>query len=327
MRQYPNAFPHLMAISFPLLFLIGPTIWVYTNKLSNDNHDWSLFHFIPVAVVFLIFSDFYFQSAEYKLEWLDEAREVGLPLKYNIVWTAACLHIFWYFYQVLKKLRAYQSFLENCHSNLARVNLKWITFFSSTNSILWLSYLVVFILFQLNILSDPYGIIDKLFALGQGILIYGIGYHVLSKPEVFREYNPAKIEKSDEAKYEKTGLTEQKVQERLAGLMDLMEKERPYLNPDLTLNDLAKLVDTSPRQLSQIINQGLGKKFYEFVNEFRVEESKKLLEEGELKMLGVAYDSGFKSKSTFNEAFKRFAGLTPSEYLKRKVMRQSAIKF
>jgi YesN/AraC family two-component response regulator len=96
-----------------------------------------------------------------------------------------------------------------------------------------------------------------------------------------------------------------------------MEKEKPWLDPELTLSDLAAQFQLNPVQLSALVNNGIGKNFNDFVNEYRVEAIKKRLDAGASKqfsLLGIAYECGFNSKATFNRAFKKHAGVTPGEY-------------
>ena len=99
----------------------------------------------------------------------------------------------------------------------------------------------------------------------------------------------------------------------------MMERERPYRDPDLTLADLVDRLDTTPHKLSEVLNSELGQTFYDFVNSYRVEEVRRRLAEARSKsltVLTVAMDAGFASKSTFNQVFKRLTGHTPSAYRK-----------
>jgi AraC-like DNA-binding protein len=98
-----------------------------------------------------------------------------------------------------------------------------------------------------------------------------------------------------------------------------MQEKKSYLDPELTLSQLAKDLDIGRSQLSQLINDGIGDNFYDFINKYRVEQVKQLMTDPRVKhfsMLGIALEAGFKSKSTFNLIFKRFTGLTPTEYRK-----------
>jgi AraC-like DNA-binding protein len=94
-------------------------------------------------------------------------------------------------------------------------------------------------------------------------------------------------------------------------------KNKPYLDADLTLNDLASQVQVSSRQLSTLINAELGKSFFDLINSYRIEEAKRILRESKdrkLTVLEVMYQAGFNSKSSFNTAFKKYTGSTPTAF-------------
>ena len=97
----------------------------------------------------------------------------------------------------------------------------------------------------------------------------------------------------------------------------MMEEEKPYLNNDLSATGLAKMVQISRHELSEILNMEFGQNFYDFINEYRVKEFQKrivLPENDHLTIMAVAVDSGFNSKSSFNSFIKKFTGTTPSRY-------------
>lgn len=96
-----------------------------------------------------------------------------------------------------------------------------------------------------------------------------------------------------------------------------IQMEKPYLNPQLTLERFARLVQASPRQVSFVINRYFQQNFHEYINRFRIEEAKRLLRDSEyqeLTILEIAQRAGFNSKATFNRFFKSFVGITPSTY-------------
>ncbi|MGB3182478.1 MAG: helix-turn-helix domain-containing protein [Cyclobacteriaceae bacterium] len=106
--------------------------------------------------------------------------------------------------------------------------------------------------------------------------------------------------------------------EKAAALAIYMETEKPYLDPELTLVSLAARLGMSRRELSDVINQGLNLRFNDFVNGYRVVETKRLIADGKhktLSLLGLAYEAGFNSKATFNRAFKKAENRSPTEYL------------
>ena len=124
----------------------------------------------------------------------------------------------------------------------------------------------------------------------------------------------------EKEKYQFSTLPKEKAIEYLDIMNQHMLNEKPYLNPDLTLVGLSDQLDMPHTILSQIMNNIVKQNFYEYVNNFRVEEFKRLANDQHnrhLKILSLAYDSGFKSKTTFNTTFKKFTGITPSEYMKQ----------
>ncbi len=126
------------------------------------------------------------------------------------------------------------------------------------------------------------------------------------------------------ASYARSGLGAVE-KEALAGtIRAAMRDDRLYLNPDLRLGDLAAAVGSTPNHVSQVLNQDYGLNFFDFVNEYRVEEVKRRLAggPGELTILGIALDSGFTSKSSFNRIFKKHAGKTPSAWMAEHVPSQ-----
>jgi AraC-like DNA-binding protein len=147
-----------------------------------------------------------------------------------------------------------------------------------------------------------------------------IEYRVRQIQEINAELDSLKKEKKNK-KYEGSRLTDKQSEIYLVNLIRFMELEKPYLEEDLTLKELADRTGIPLRDLSRIINEKLHKNFSDFINFYRVEEAKHLLLlEGsrEMTILDIAFEVGFNSKSNFNSAFKRHTGITPSLYKKRK---------
>ena len=97
----------------------------------------------------------------------------------------------------------------------------------------------------------------------------------------------------------------------------LFETRKIYTNPELTLSILAKELNIRPQLLSQFINDNLNKSFTQFINEYRIDEAKRLLKEStQFKIDAVGFESGFNSTCTFYSSFKKITGTTPSNYQK-----------
>ncbi len=118
-------------------------------------------------------------------------------------------------------------------------------------------------------------------------------------------------------KYQTSALTPERSQEIQQKLSEIMENEKIYLDPDLTLKKLSEKIMVHPNHISQIVNEIFKQSFNDYINNFRITEAKeKLLDPEEKKktILEIAYDVGFYSKSVFNTAFKKFTGITPSQF-------------
>jgi AraC-like DNA-binding protein len=127
----------------------------------------------------------------------------------------------------------------------------------------------------------------------------------------------ASIAESDSARYERSGLTGAEAARLKESLLAVMEKDRPWKNSELTLADLAETLRTTPHKLSEVLNSQIGETFYDFVNGYRVREVQRRIAAGEaraLKILSLALDAGFASKSTFNQVFKKHTNQTPSDF-------------
>jgi AraC-like DNA-binding protein len=99
---------------------------------------------------------------------------------------------------------------------------------------------------------------------------------------------------------------------------DFLCKNRTFINPNLSLNDLAQKLKMQPHLLSKVINDGFNKNFFDFINGYRIEEFKKLTRDKRYKhhtFVSLAFEVGSNSKTAFNQSFKKMTGQTPREYL------------
>jgi AraC-like DNA-binding protein len=118
-----------------------------------------------------------------------------------------------------------------------------------------------------------------------------------------------------DSRYRGSVISPEVQQNILRKLSDVMRNEKPFLSSDFSLPDLAQRLGTTVHTLSQVINEGLGKNFFEMTAEHRVEEAKRLLKEyHHIKVEEIADRVGYNSKSSFNNAFKKITGMTPSGF-------------
>jgi AraC-like DNA-binding protein len=157
------------------------------------------------------------------------------------------------------------------------------------------------------------------------LFIYAIGYFGWRQFAVVdpadredREERGAEEPREEAPRYDRSGLKGSDIESLVERLEAHLDQDRPYLEPGVTLREIAANLDTTPNHLSQAINQGMGKSFHDLINERRVETFKRLALDpanDHRTLLAVAFDSGFSSKSSFNRVFKQIAGVSPRHYV------------
>jgi AraC-like DNA-binding protein len=196
-----------------------------------------------------------------------------------------------------------------------------ISFFSKRKPpISWLRNFI-FLMFVMLVsagVASSFKLVDMgLYIVGTviSLIIYATSFNVIRASDFFQEsvtdpFNPKK-------KYEKSTLQEEEMAQILKGLKKCMEEEKDYKNHLLSLSFIAKKLNTSPHNISQVINEKMNLSFYEMLAKYRVEESKLMLLDStqhKLTIEDVADEVGYNSKSSFNRSFKKIEGLTPSEF-------------
>lgn len=198
--------------------------------------------------------------------------------------------------------------LRDHFSTLEKINLRWLRLF----------------LFGLTLFWGTAGVFDLFFrALSWDIVwlvscavIYLIGYFGFVQPDVFSAA-PAAVDDRASRKYEKSALTDELADAYLKKLQELMRERRLFLERDLSLATLAQIAGLSPHHLSQVLNERLGRNFYDYINSQRIAEAERLLaaaDAPEQNIAAVAFAVGFNTLSAFNAAFRKFNGQTPSRY-------------
>lgn len=304
---------------FPFAVIYGNAvcIWFYVLTLTNserkfERRDWLLF--VP-SIVYLIFRFILFaQNLEFKSRF-DEAYYQPIVNPFitvtEFVWNAILL------YFSIRHYRKYRAWLDENYSDTERIKFDWLKNFL---------YLFTFV-FTLGAIFDFTG--SFLFPLSYiqyfyfefvlALVIYYLaiaGYLRSETIEInFTEMESEKIEAAMSEKKSLLGAGE--LENFKTRLDELMRTEKPFLDPQLTLANLAKRFGVNTTVLSFVINNGFGKNFNDFVNEFRINEVKTKIESGAAanqNLLGIAFDAGFNSKATFNRAFKKFTGIAPTEF-------------
>jgi AraC-like DNA-binding protein len=314
---------HLLSASFiSLLLLHGPFLFLYISALIDQNFRFNrkkLIHFIPFILfnLFIIIASFFPEFSErIRLDHVEI--EHGSPVLFNLFLIITVLSGPFYFVLSIRKFKKLDINIFNNFSSCENVNLDWLRKLVYTFGAIW-TILMVF-----ATVHHVFGLFSWVFCthglfLSLSVFIILIGYFGLKQKEIFIHHPDQNIEYVTERKVKYGGvvLKETDIECYVRKLKHFMVTEKPYLDANLSLPELADKLEIPSHHLSRVINEQFGVNFFDFVNQYRVEEVKSKIGNPEfenLSLLGIAFDSGFNTKSAFNRVFKKMTGFTPSEY-------------
>ena len=317
-------FPHFYGADLGSLFLIGPLFYLYISFLTKSKTDWKktdFLHFLPFLITLFI-HPVIFQKTATKVKtiqsWLTATRYDNPELKKaffldDTIFFMESIHMLIYLILALILLRRYRERLKNYTSDLHRLNFQWL------RNLTLAFILVVLVSFILQkslyiYLKYYYYSLDYIYILPMTVVIYMIGIYAIRKPVILTGIG------IDNMKYQRSSLSKEQADIYLERLNEYIIEHKPYLNQEIKLPDLAVKLDMQTNHLSQLINDRLGLKFFDFINQLRVEEAKKRLQNPIYKndkLFKIAMDSGFNNKTSFNNYFKKLTGTTPSEFRKK----------
>jgi len=312
-------FPQLHYIIFPIHFLYVP--WLFLYILSFTRKDFKIgkidyLHFVPFFIMFILFSFKYIgtdsDSLRVHLQTFHLFNDTE-DLFYDLL---EFVQFLFYAGVSLIVLKNFDKNIKNHFSSIESINLSWLKFVMLgflfwklllfTDSILWIN-------FQNTIPRYIYYIFYITAEVIFLIFISAMFLRGLKQPIIFSDNNW----NYSNQKYEKVLLSEARKKDYSNKLLSYMETEKPYLDPSLSLQELANNLSISSYHLSQLLNTVIKQNFFNFINSYRIEESKAVLSRdfpNKKTILEILYQTGFNSKSVFNTAFKRYTGMTPTQF-------------
>ncbi len=286
-----------MFFYFSIVFYSNPTVKFSKIVLPH----------LLLPLIFLTGLCFYYFH-ESTFDWLNDAL-ISLLLGQTLFYSL----LSWY------KIRVHQKRVLLYSSNIHEIDLFWLERLIIGVCILILAvifYNVFFYQKSLNVFMSSI----------QLLIIYFVAYYSLRQKEIFpfSEASRSEIlsiqEQGDFEETKKKIVSDEEIVIQKSRLHKFMLKEKPYIDPEINLVKLADMFGITPHKLSYIINSGFNRNFFNFINGYRVDEAKVLLlnpKMDQYSILGIAYESGFNSKTSFNSTFKNITGLTPTEFKKR----------
>jgi len=292
-----------------ITLLYGPMLFLYVSKICSGStkiktHE--LLHFIP----FLVFSI------------------MAVPFQPSVIFikilagTGSILGLL-YCFLTLHLLQKHTLNIRNRFSYTEKVNLSWLYKLVIGLILIWFGVVTLVFLhriFNINLSLDW-------FYTAIPVFIFYIGYYGIKQQVIFSfdinlpepNNSPASLEKPIPVRevYKKSGLQPVHMQAIYENMLSVMQSENLFLHSTLSLQELSNKLNIPSHHITQTLSEFGNQNFYDFVNSYRIDEFKKRIDQGEAEnfsFLGIAFDCGFNSKSSFNRIFKNTTGLTPSEY-------------
>lgn len=301
-----------------LAFLQIPTFYLYVLSVCYSDFKLKpkyLIHLLPFLVSNIaLIPRFYSVDVTSKLDFIINRQNM---IELQLTHWLFHLQVLVYFTAVFLLLRrAKKLYLENNSGG----NLNSYQWLFQLTSILTALYLIVIFKNIFKFSDYPY-ISDWIkigILLSQPFITCWYLYKALNNPGLFRNIDSKMKLVSDFPLEEKT-IEPETLNEDLLKLKNYMTDEKPFLNPDLKIQDISKEINVPVRELSVLINHQLGQHFYDFVNTYRIENAMEILKDSsksKVTILEILYEVGFNSKSSFNTAFKKQTGNTPTAYRK-----------
>lgn len=300
-------------------FLLPALFYYYLKSQVNTNFRFQrkdLRHLVPFLVYLLYHTGVYLQGPQVVEWWKEHVHYVWVD---NVEAFVMLFMQVYYFAKAYKLYQDYRKWAPNEFSDTESISFRWyrnfLLAYILSNVANW-SMTLADVFLNLDFWHDWW---DELLNAGLIYYLAIAGYGQIQPLKIQFEADTALLQPDNPeqipTKSEK--IPENELESWRALLDQSMQEQQYYLEAELTLSELAKRLKTNTNTLSAAINQAYGKNFNDFVNAYRVEAVKKMLNDDSvqhLSLLGIAYECGFNSKSTFNRAFKKATGVAPSAY-------------
>jgi AraC-like DNA-binding protein len=315
-----SSYERLIAFNELSRFAMMPAL--YLSVLHYTSADKALkrreyLHFLPFFIFFICTASFVVKPhslifnpdifpAVFKIA-LEVFIKLAIPVQLVVYWMLS-------YY----KLNKHQRNIELVSSNILPLNLNWLRF------LLFGLLFMILISIGDRVTGNLFLKTFSPFGYLAGTLF--VAYFLLAQKEIY-PYDTPELESISTLidTEQKNVVVKPRFPEDTLALLkvrvtNLMDNERLFLDNELGLPELAKEMGISPHDLSYLLNEGFGVNFFQFINRYRVNEAKQLMLSDKyrhLNILGIAYNAGFNSKTTFNTAFKKETGLSPSQFIQQ----------
>ena len=333
----------------PAVLALCPLFYLYVKSLTNENFSFDgrkLLHFLPALIFFMINTPVFLMLTPEQSKWFiiygfaetGSGQMVKLCTYIYYLWNFGvfALQIVFYLYLVIKEILQHKKKIREVFSNLQKKKLNWL---------IWCTGLFFALLVINNTLLQTDAvdaiIVRIAYNIAMIVITAFLGFAGLRQIDIYDEVKVADMAHTDgdspkvkdqgrdeiqrqtnvaersNNKYVASALSEEEKKKIVDVLENIMQTKKLFLNPELKITDVASEVLFPRKQISQAMNEKLSNNFYNFINRYRIEEAKRLLEDtkySKFSIEGIAHQSGFNSRSSFYTAFRNETGVTPSQF-------------
>ncbi len=315
-----------IAMTLPAALACAPLLWFFCCALTSEQ-PWRLqrrhlWHLLLPAFGLLMALITIALPRSLRETLLMRGELVDTPSMLLLVLVAFVLIMAWipqtaiYLLLIIRRLARYRRRLQDLFASNDARELRWLSGFVLVVGTVWL--LSVASLLLDHVVGQP--LLDGRAAAALGFVLLGFlaSWGLRQQPGFAGRYLPTTPDGEEPvpatAKYQRSALDAERA-ERIAGKLERsMREDRAYLEPELSLFDLARRIGVPPNYLSQTLNEHVGENFFDYVNRWRVQAAQPMLREGKRSVLDIALEVGFNSRSTFYKAFRKVTGQTPGSY-------------
>ncbi len=311
-----------------LAFFVFPFLYVkYMSRKAPAFQKADLWHFLPALLAFFALIPFFIMPAAGKIGLMTSPPTAYFRTVHSLIDNVAIIQGVVYVILSLRYINSYHKQVKDDFSNIDHLTMYWLRNLMVLIFIIWFFGSLGDKLYASKLIRDYY--FDFLFFFVGGS-IYVISFYLFVKRELFVTphfprpsssvvFDTPVTEEPEEGK-KNILLEDNYCEEVIRKLVHAMEVDKMYLNQNLSLNDVSDAIGIPRYHISLVLNKKLNNTFFDYINRYRVEEVKRMIQtpgSEKLTLLAISFEAGFNSKATFNRSFKKCENVTPQQYKNR----------
>ncbi|WP_299884105.1 AraC family transcriptional regulator [uncultured Lacinutrix sp.] len=293
-------YPEYILLPFKFTWLLYPLFYIYVQQVSIfSNHKKSYKTLIPGILILITGIIIFFQPLEVK-------KEIEDSLWYEL------LDVLGIFYSIgigiltIKWIKKHIAELKNQYASVEYKVLQWARVFVFIGLIFTTTFII-------SAFFDDNYYFELIISIINVVLLYWVSMRGILQQNIALLFSSPE----NNTATEKQISSSENSQKLLEKINDFIVNNSIFIKPDLTILDISEGINVHPKRISRVINANLNQNFNTYINSFRIEKAKRLLNSetvNNLSIEGIGKEVGFQSKSTFYDAFKKVTGTTPSRY-------------